>query len=86
MGEYINQIKERSVEEYKNVKAWLGVMPEVEPKLEKLISVIDDIRKQKEIYPKQEDILKAIATLHPKDLRCVILGQDPYPGTYNWTL
>ena len=32
------------------------------------------------IYPPQEDIFRALELTQPQDLRCVILGQDPYHG------
>lgn len=32
------------------------------------------------IYPEQPNILRAIETLAPDDVKCVIIGQDPYHG------
>lgn len=32
------------------------------------------------IFPPQEDIFRALELTQPQDLRCVILGQDPYHG------
>lgn len=36
--------------------------------------------KQKNIYPKAKDMFKAFELNAPDDIKCVILGQDPYHG------
>lgn len=35
---------------------------------------------KKYIYPKSEDVFKAFELTPPQDVKCVILGQDPYHG------
>lgn len=35
---------------------------------------------KKFIYPKSHEIFHALTTTHPDDVKCVILGQDPYHG------
>ncbi len=44
-----------------------------------IINTVDNLYKEKEIYPKKEDIFNAFKTPY-KDIKVVILGQDPYHG------
>ncbi|MBR4830913.1 MAG: uracil-DNA glycosylase [Bacilli bacterium] len=44
-----------------------------------IINTVDNLYKEKEIYPKREDIFNAFKIPY-KDVKVVILGQDPYHG------
>lgn len=69
--------------ENKNVDAWLCDAPEdVTRTTEGLLHKVEGMRDEQVIYPPQEDILNALAWTSPRDVRVVILGQDPYhePG------
>ena len=69
--------------ENKNVDAWLSDAPEdVTRTTEGLLHKVEGMRDEQVIYPPQEDILNALAWTSPRDVRVVILGQDPYhePG------
>lgn len=44
-----------------------------------IINTVDNLYKEKEIYPKKEDIFNAFKIPY-KDVKVVILGQDPYHG------
>lgn len=37
-------------------------------------------RQTKAIFPKEEDIFRALEYTNPEDVKCIILGQDPYHG------
>ena len=46
---------------------------------ESLLIKIENMRKDgQEIFPSQENILRSIASLAPQNVKCVIIGQDPY--------
>ena len=69
--------------ENKNVDAWLSDAPEdVTRTTEELLHKVEGMRDEQVIYPPQEDILNALAWTSLRDVRVVILGQDPYhePG------
>lgn len=67
--------------ENKNVDAWLSDAPEnVTRTTEGLLHKVEGMRDEQVIYPPQEDILNALAWTSPRDVRVVILGQDPYHG------
>lgn len=67
--------------ENKNVDAWLSDAPEdVTRTTEELLHKVEGMRDEQVIYPPQEDILNALAWTSPRDVRVVILGQDPYHG------
>ena len=67
--------------ENKNVDAWLSDAPEdVARTTEGLLHKVEGMRDEQVIYPPQEDILNALAWTSPRDVRVVILGQDPYHG------
>lgn len=67
--------------ENKNVDAWLSDAPEdVTRTTEGLLHKVEGMRDKQVIYPPQEDILNALAWTSPRDVRVVILGQDPYHG------
>ena len=44
-----------------------------------IINTVDNLYKEKEIYPKKEDIFNAFEIPY-RDVKVVILGQDPYHG------
>ena len=44
-----------------------------------IINTVDNLYKEKEIYPKKEDIFNAFKIPY-NDVKVVILGQDPYHG------
>ena len=44
-----------------------------------IINTVDNLYKEKEIYPKREDIFNAFKIPY-NDVKVVILGQDPYHG------
>ena len=44
-----------------------------------IINTVDNLYKEKEIFPKKEDIFNAFKIPY-KDIKVVILGQDPYHG------
>ncbi|MBR4350620.1 MAG: uracil-DNA glycosylase [Bacilli bacterium] len=44
-----------------------------------IINTVDNLYKEKEIYPKKEDIFNAFKIPY-SDVKVVILGQDPYHG------
>ena len=44
-----------------------------------IINTVDNLYKEKEIYPKREDIFNAFKIPY-SDVKVVILGQDPYHG------
>ena len=41
---------------------------------------INELRKEKIIYPQEEEVFKALELTPYKEIKIVILGQDPYPG------
>ena len=64
-----------------NIDTWLsGASQEVVETTSQLMAAVEELRKTETIYPSQEKILNALAFTAPKDVRVVILGQDPYHG------
>lgn len=64
-----------------NIDTWLsGASQEVVEATSRLMGAVEELRKTETIYPSQEKILNALAFTAPKDVRVVILGQDPYHG------
>lgn len=64
-----------------NIDTWLsGASQEVVEATSRLMAAVEELRKTETIYPSQEKILNALAFTAPKDVRVVILGQDPYHG------
>lgn len=64
-----------------NIDTWLsGASREVVETTSRLMAAVEELRKTETIYPSQEKILNALAFTAPKDVRVVILGQDPYHG------
>ena len=63
------------------IDGWRSVLPsEVVQKSEELLARVEEMRAEQVIYPPQGDILNALASCAPSDVRVVILGQDPYHG------
>ena len=64
-----------------SIDTWLsGASQEVVETTSQLMAAVEELRKTETIYPSQEKILNALAFTAPKDVRVVILGQDPYHG------
>ena len=49
-------------------------------KSEELLARVEEMRINQVIYPPQDDVLNALASCAPSEVRAVILGQDPYHG------
>lgn len=50
---------------------------------ESFLDIIDNVNKsaeQNEVFPRDEDVFAAFRFASPKDVRVVVLGQDPYHG------
>jgi uracil-DNA glycosylase len=45
-----------------------------------LLEKIKELYKNKEIYPKEQNLFRAFNFSKPKDIKVVIIGQDPYHG------
>lgn len=43
-------------------------------------TIMTKVEKDGEYYPKRENVLRCFQTLGPKDIKVVLLGQDPYIG------
>jgi len=67
-----------------NLNAWLSLIePSAAKTCRTLLAEIQAMRDSgKEIFPAQENILRALCAVAPQDVRVVITGQDPYhePG------
>ena len=66
-----------------NIEEWLAGAPaEVVATTRRLLEEVGLMRADETIYPPQDDILNALAYTGPRDVRAVVLGQDPYhePG------
>lgn len=50
-----------------------------------LLEKVDEVIRKKgtEFYPKSKEVFKAYELLQPKDIKVIILGQDPYHSTNN---
>lgn len=50
-----------------------------------LLEKVDEVIRKKgtEFYPKAKEVFKAYELLRPKDIKVIILGQDPYHSTNN---
>ena len=65
------------------VRAWLADAPDaVLAKTAELLQRVSDMRESENIYPAQDNVLRALELTSPEEVRVVILGQDPYhePG------
>ena len=65
------------------IDEWRSVLPShVVQKSEELLARVEEMRINQVIYPPQDDVLNALASCAPSEVRAVILGQDPYhePG------
>ena len=61
-------------------KSWIDAGLDVES-IRRILDVIEEKRKTKEILPKQEDILNAIKLCPLDKVKVLIIGQDPYPSS-----
>ncbi len=52
----------------------------IKPNYKTLLQTLNDEYKQYTIYPERKDIYNALNYTDYKDVRVVILGQDPYHG------
>ena len=60
---------------------WFSVLPaEASDSARDLLSRVAALRSEEVIYPPQDDILNALSLTSPREVRAVILGQDPYHG------
>ena len=63
------------------IAAWMERAPQdVREKTAALLAEVNGLRDKEAIYPPQDDILNALAFTAPRDVRAVVLGQDPYHG------
>lgn len=63
------------------IDEWRSVLPShVVQKSEELLARVGEMRINQVIYPPQDDVLNALASCAPSEVRAVILGQDPYHG------
>ena len=63
------------------IDEWRSVLPShVVQKSEELLARVEEMRINQVIYPPQDDVLNALASCAPSEVRAVILGQDPYHG------
>lgn len=63
------------------IAAWMEHAPQnVCRKTDELLAEVNSLRGEETIYPPQDDVLNALAFTAPKDVRAVVLGQDPYHG------
>ncbi len=63
------------------IAAWMERAPQdVREKTEELLAEVSGLRERETVYPPQGDILNALAFTAPRDVRAVVLGQDPYHG------
>lgn len=51
-----------------------------EPYFQQLNRFVDEAYEQSTVYPKRQDVWNAFVYTKFKDVKCVILGQDPYHG------
>ena len=51
-----------------------------EPYLRELDAFVEQEYTQEVCYPPKEEILAAICGLYPEEIKCIIIGQDPYHG------
>ena len=61
---------------------WHDILQEEyhKPYWKELITFLDTAYQSEKVYPKQEDVFKALALTSYRDTKVVILGQDPYHG------
>lgn len=45
-----------------------------------LFALIDNAYNESKVYPRKEDVFKALEIVSPQDVKVVIVGQDPYHG------
>ena len=60
-------------------KSWIDAGLDINL-IRNILTVIEGKRKDKEILPKQDDILNAIKLCPLDKVKVLIIGQDPYPS------
>ena len=50
------------------------------PDMDKIYERLRKDSANNKIYPASEDTFKAFKLVKPKDVRCIIIGQEPYAG------
>jgi|SRR6056297_129204 len=69
---------------YENVpKGWEKVFEEAKDEIRMASDLVEERRKTNEIYPRNEDILKAFHLVPLDKVKVVIFGQEPYNDIYN---
>ena len=62
--------------------SWYDLLPE--SVLAQVLDTLAQVDQRREegvtVYPPREDIFRALRLTQPQDVKCVILGQDPYHG------
>ena len=65
----------------KEIGAWGDLLPaETVEKAAALAEKVQGLRETRTVYPAQENIFRAVRLTQPENVKCVILGQDPYHG------
>ena len=68
------------MDEYYGIdKSWIDAGLDLDL-IRKALAVIEEKRKDREILPKQEDVLNAIKLCPLNKVKVLIIGQDPYPS------
>ncbi len=57
---------------------WVSFFADFEFEIFKLSQVLENITDN--IYPKCEDVFRIFHLLKPKNIKCLVIGQDPYPS------
>ncbi|WP_370456485.1 uracil-DNA glycosylase [Spiroplasma sp. BIUS-1] len=60
-------------------KEWLELF-EKENIYKDIESILKKIKNYENIYPPKEDIFRVFKLINPKDIKVIIIGQDPYHG------
>ena len=60
-------------------KSWIDAGLDIDL-IRKILAVIEEKRRDREILPKQEDILNALKLCPLDKVKVLIIGQDPYPS------
>lgn len=69
------------MKDIRNVDAWFELAPpNVVESTKRLLDEVERMRGSETVYPAQGNILNALAHTPPRNVRAVILGQDPYHG------
>lgn len=68
-------------EKERNLNEWFALMGEkISTECKKLMDAVYGLRNSEEmiVYPPQDEILNALKMVRPRDVKVVIIGQDPY--------